>query len=121
MTANKMDANEYAKRAGLDALRDTNDQAKPLPSLTNGSGRSRRVPRERFKLIAISDIVLEDEPLWLVDDMVPAGPSLVVIFGKPKSGKTLLTADLFLHVAMGREYCGCSVRQGAVVYVTSEG
>jgi len=44
-----------------------------------------------------------------------------VIFGKPKSGKTFLTSGLFLHVAMGREYCGCTVQAGAVVYITKEG
>jgi hypothetical protein len=78
--------------------------------------------RERFKLTAIADIKLDPEPLWLIDGLIPAGPSLGVIFGKPKSGKTFLTTDLFLHVAMGREYCGgCAVRPGGVVYITKEG
>ena len=63
----------------------------------------------------------DDEPLWLIDSLIPAGPSLGVIFGQPKSGKTFLAADMFLHVAMGRDYCGCTVQQGAVVYITKEG
>ena len=57
----------------------------------------------------------------MVDGLIPAGPSLGVIFGKPKSGKTFLTTDLFLHVAMGRAYCGCAVQPGAVLYITKEG
>jgi len=77
--------------------------------------------RDRFKLTAIADIELEDDPLWQVDGLIPAGPSLGVIFGKPKSGKTFLTTDLFLHVAMGRDYCGRAVQAGAVVYITKEG
>src|SRR5208282_3735888 len=78
--------------------------------------------RDRFKLTAIADIEPDtDEALWLVDGLIPAGPSLGVIFGKPKSGKTFMTTDLFLHVAMGRTYCGCAVRPGAVVYITKEG
>ena len=44
-----------------------------------------------------------------------------MIFGKPKSGKTFVTADMFMHVPMGRDYCGCAVQQGAVVYITKEG
>ena len=28
---------------------------------------------------------------------------------------------MLLHVAMGRNYCGLAVRQGAVVYITKEG
>jgi hypothetical protein len=77
--------------------------------------------RDRFKLILLADITVDDEPLWLIDGLIPAGPSLGVIFGKPKSGKTFLAADMFLHVAMGREYCGCAVQQGAVIYITKEG
>jgi hypothetical protein len=105
------------------------DQPKPT---TNGAGDhvSRNdadaAPRatswrDRFKLTAIADIEPDDEPLWLVEGLIPAGPSLGVIFGKPKSGKTFLTTDLFLHGAMGREYCGCTVKPGAVVYITKEG
>ena len=77
--------------------------------------------RDRFKLTRLFDIVPTKEPLWLIEGLIPSGPSLGVIFGKPKSGKTFVTADMFLHVAMGRPYCGCAVQQGAVVYITKEG
>jgi hypothetical protein len=73
---------------------------------------------ERFQLTRLADIKLDDEPMYLVDGIIPAGPALGVIFGQPKTGKTFLVADLFLHVALGKTYCGCAVRQGAVVYVT---
>jgi hypothetical protein len=77
--------------------------------------------RERFTLTKLADIVPSNEPLWLIDNLIPAGPSLGVIFGKPKSGKTFLVADMFLHVAMGRHYCSCVLQQGGVVYITKEG
>jgi hypothetical protein len=76
---------------------------------------------ERFQLTRLADIVLDNEPMYVVEGIIPAGPALGVIFGQPKTGKTFLAADLSLHIALGRNYCGCSVRQGAVVYVTSEG
>jgi hypothetical protein len=77
--------------------------------------------RARFNLVRINDIVLGDDPLWLIDDIIPAGPSLGVIFGQPKAGKSFVTADMLLHIAMGRSYCGRDCLRGAVVYVTSEG
>ena len=77
--------------------------------------------RERFTLTKLADIVPSNEPLWLIDNLIPAGPSLGVIFGKPKSGKTFVVADMFLQVAMGRHYCSCAVQQGGVVYITKEG
>lgn len=38
MTVRKVDANEFAKKAGFDALRRANDQIKPEPLLTNIGG-----------------------------------------------------------------------------------
>ncbi|GAB9242093.1 AAA family ATPase [Bradyrhizobium diazoefficiens] len=116
----KVDINDTQRTEGTEAVRARHDRAKPYKPQTNGTAHQHR-PKARFDLVHIADIAADDEPLWLIEDMIPAGPSLVVIFGKPKSGKTFLTADLFLHVAKGKEYCGCQVRQGAVVYVTSEG
>lgn len=77
--------------------------------------------RERFKPTAIDDIVLGEDAIFLVDGIWPRGPSLNVVVGKDKSGKTFLMMDALFHVAMGRPYLGRTVEQGAVVYVTSEG
>jgi hypothetical protein len=94
---------------------------------TNGAGgHADAAPRaagwrDRFTLTAIADIKPNGEPLWQVDGLIPAGPSLGVIFGKPKSGKTFLTTDLFLHVAQGLAYYDRAVQQGAVIYITKEG
>jgi hypothetical protein len=76
---------------------------------------------ERFKLTRLADIELDDEPMYLIEGIIPTGPALGVIFGQPKTGKTFLVADLFLHVALGNDYCGRAVRKGAVIYVTAEG
>jgi hypothetical protein len=77
--------------------------------------------RDRFKLTKLADIVPDDEPLWLIEGLIPAGPSLGVIFGKPKSCKTFLVTEMFLHVTMGRDYAGRAVQQGGVIYITKEG
>jgi hypothetical protein len=49
------------------------------------------------------------------------GPSLVVIYGEPGSGKTFWVLDLCLHVADGRQWCDRAVEQGAVIYLAPEG
>ena len=98
-----------------------NDDDKVKPFTKNRSEAKASSWRDRFTLTKLADIVPDDEPLWLIDSLIPAGPSLGVIFGQPKSGKTFLAADMFLHVAMGRHYCGCTVQQGGVVYITKEG
>jgi hypothetical protein len=46
---------------------------------------------------------------------------LVIVWGPPKCGKSFLTFDLVMHVAMGWEYRGRRVKQGLVVYCALEG
>lgn len=43
------------------------------------------------------------------------------VYGPSNSGKTFFTADLALHVAMGWEWRGHKVNQGAVIYIAPEG
>ena len=44
-----------------------------------------------------------------------------MLWGPPKCGKSFLTFDLTMHIALGRQYRGRKVRQGAVVYLALEG
>jgi hypothetical protein len=56
----------------------------------------------------------------LIKDLIPAS-GLVVVWGPPKSGKSLWALDAVMHVALGWEYRGRRVREGPVVYCAMEG
>ena len=90
-----------------------NDDDRVAPFTKNRSEAKASSWRDRFRLTKLADIVPDDEPLWLIDGLIPAGPSLGVIFGKPKSGKTFLVAAMFLHVAMGRDYAAAPCSKAA--------
>jgi hypothetical protein len=75
----------------------------------------------RFAPIWLSDIKVEDDPPYLVDGVLPLGPSLGVTFGLPGSLKTFFVMNMLLHVAAGLPLCDREVMQGAVIYITSEG
>jgi hypothetical protein len=77
--------------------------------------------KTRFTLIHLDDIELGDEPAYLIDGILPAGPSFGETPAPPKSLKSFFVMDMLLHVAIGKPYAGRRVQQGAVVYVTSEG
>ena len=47
--------------------------------------------------------------------------ALSLIFGESNCGKTFLVLDQAAHIAQGREWQGRKTRQGAVVYVATEG
>src|ERR1700730_9837190 len=60
-----------------------------------------------------------DRP-YVVKGLIPR-EGITVVWGPPKSGKSFKVFDLCMHVALGWEYRGRRVQQGAVVYCSFEG
>ena len=120
----KIDANTILREQGADALRNVIDNAVPFKN----AGRTypddldpATVPaRVRFLPVAIDDVAISPEPIWLIDGLLPAR-GLAFIVGPPKSGKSFLTSDMLCSVARGALYAGRQTLQGSVVYLTGEG
>jgi hypothetical protein len=74
----------------------------------------------RFKLTAFSDLDPDDEPDYIVEDIIPAN-DVGVFWGPPKCGKSFKVSDIALHIALGWPYRGKYVEQGTVVYCAFEG
>ena len=74
----------------------------------------------RFALVPFDQIKIAAGPSYVVKGLIPRA-GLVVIWGPPKCGKSFLTFDLAMHVALGWEYRGRRVKQGCVVYCALEG
>src|ERR1700734_2870056 len=74
----------------------------------------------RFPLVPFHQIKISAGASYLVKGLVPRA-GLVVVWGPPKCGKSFLTFDLSMHVALGWEYRGRRVKQGCVVYCALEG
>ena len=74
----------------------------------------------QFKLVPFAAIAPDLEARYLVKNVV-AAEALIVIWGRPKCGKSFWTFDLAAHVAAGLEYRGQKVRQGPVIYIAAEG
>jgi AAA domain-containing protein len=84
----------------------------------NGGGGA--ATGNRFRFTAFRDIALEASPAYTVADIIPR-LGVVVVWGKPKCGKTFWTFDVEMHVALGRPYRGHRVEQGVVVHIACEG
>ncbi|MCZ6590339.1 MAG: AAA family ATPase [Alphaproteobacteria bacterium] len=76
--------------------------------------------KSRLKLVPFDDIKLATDRNYLVKGWVP-GEGLVIVWGAPKCGKSFLTFDMVMHIALGWKYRGCKVVQGPVVYLAAEG
>jgi AAA domain len=115
--SDKDDANSIAKKHGPPVLRKVFDSAdSPSPKAKAKASRA-----GSFAPIRLDDIELDDDPVYLVDGILPAGPSFGETPAPPKALKSFFLMDMLMHVAMGKSYGGRGVQQGAVVYVTSEG
>jgi hypothetical protein len=74
----------------------------------------------RFTLQAFEAILMSTDANYCIKGIIPRA-GLAIIWGPPKCGKSFWTFDLVMHVALGREYRGHRVQQGAVVYLALEG
>jgi hypothetical protein len=75
----------------------------------------------RFTPTWLDNITVDEDPAYIVEGIIPAGPSFGIIPAPPKSLKSFLLTDLLMHLAIGKPYADRRVQQGVVVYITSEG
>ena len=71
-------------------------------------------------IIPFKDIKLGTERRDVVRNLIPRA-GLTVMWGPPKCGKSFWTFDVVMHIAIAREYRGCRVHPGSVVYCAFEG
>jgi hypothetical protein len=99
--------------AHLERLK-TNGHAEPK------IGSRAATQNKTFVLQAFNEIAIGSKSVYLVKGVIPRA-GLTVIYGPPKCGKSFMTFDLTMHIALGWEYRGRRVKQGAVVYAALEG
>ena len=105
-----MDANDVHRELGIDGLRKHGDSLPDLDFDTpapkeQGNGLHEAAQGGRFELIPFNKIAFDTTPAYLVKGIIPR-VGLCVFWGPPKCGKSFLTFDLLLHVALGRTYRG---------------
>lgn len=59
-----------------------------------------------------------EQPGWVVEDFICCG--LTLLAGDPKIGKSWLSLDLALHVALGEPFWGFATAKGSVLYLCME-
>jgi AAA domain len=96
----------------------SDEQANERKARGNGNGHGKG--RRHFTLKPFDTIKLSTRPNYLVKGVLPR-TGLAVVWGPPKCGKSFLTYDMMMHVALGWEYRGRRVQQGGVVYCALEG
>ncbi|MFM9858185.1 AAA family ATPase [Pseudoxanthobacter sp. M-2] len=78
------------------------------------------VREPRIRLVPLAQIRLRTARRYLVKGLFPR-EGLTLVWGPPKSGKSFWMSSVAMHVALGWDYRGRRVQQGAVVYCAFEG
>lgn len=74
-----------------------------------------------FSLISSVELTSTPRPNdWLIKGLIERG-NLLLVFGQPENGKSLLTLDMAFCVATGIDFFGRKVKQGSVIYLAGEG
>lgn len=84
------------------------------------SGERQQLVEPRFKLVPFGAIKPNRAPAYLIGGLIPR-VGLTLIWGPKKSGKSFVTMDAMLHVALGLPYRGRAAVEGPVVYFAGEG
>lgn len=99
---------------------DFNDIADAVMTRQIVAAAMRKTPPPRFVITPIRDIKAVLSGQWLIKHLLPA-QGLAVVYGPPGCGKSFVTLNAALHIAMGRDWAGKKVRQAAVIYIAAEG
>lgn len=77
------------------------------------------VPVRAIHLETAASILSTPPVAWRVKGVLPA-QGVAVVFGASGSGKSFVMLDLAAHIALGRRWFGCRVKEASVVYVNLE-
>ena len=117
MNNHKRDAAAILQEEGPEAFRKRVDD--DIVAAANGKGTISG-GSQRFILEPFDNITLSTGRNYLIKGLLPR-EGVAVIWGPPKCGKSFWTFDAVMHIALGWEYRGRRVQQGAVVYLALEG
>jgi hypothetical protein len=91
-----------------------------MTALKTIPGEKVTIAEPRIRLVPFEEIRLGRQRRYLVKNIIPRA-GVVVVWGPPKCGKSFWVFDLVMHVALGWEYRGLRVQQGAAIYCAFEG
>ena len=93
-------------------------QADDFDDLTAVPQQPPKAPK--FEVLPLTTFTAGAPPEWFVKGVL-ARAGLGVIYGESGAGKSFLTLDMLMAIALGRDWNGKRVRQGRVVYACAEG
>lgn len=73
-----------------------------------------------FQLLGLDELENLPPPSWLVDGLI-TDSGLSILYGDPGSGKSFVTIDMALRIALGMDWHGAETKKAGVIYIAGEG
>jgi archaellum biogenesis ATPase FlaH len=77
------------------------------------------VEPKKIELESIGGLEIDLSDSWTIDRLLPKD-GLCIIYGSPSAGKTFAALAMTAHIASGREFAGCEVERGGIIYLSGE-
>jgi len=110
-------ADEQIQSIMEDAFRGVPDYVRLRKAKANGHDPAANL---RFRLIPFKDLEPSTAANYCIKGFLP-GTGVAVVWGPKACGKSFITFDAAMHIALGWEYRGHRTKQGEVVYCAFEG
>lgn len=75
---------------------------------------------DTFQLLSLGDLENLPPPSWLIDGLI-TDSGLSILYGDPGSGKSFVTIDMALRIALGMDWHGAATKRVGVIYIAGEG
>jgi len=75
---------------------------------------------DTFPLLSLAELAALPPPSWLIDGLV-SDSGLSILYGDPGSGKSFVTIDMALRLALGWDWHGAETKRVGVLYIAGEG
>lgn len=75
---------------------------------------------DTFQLLSLTDLEHLPPPSWLIDGLI-TDSGLSILYGDPGSGKSFVTIDMALRIALGMDWHGAETKRTGVIYIAGEG
>lgn len=75
---------------------------------------------DTFPLLSLAELAALPPPSWLIDGIV-SDSGLSILYGDPGSGKSFVTIDMAMRLALGWDWHGAQTKRVGVLYIAGEG
>lgn len=76
--------------------------------------------KRQLSILTDSDAEIDPEISWVLEGILPTA-SITILYGATGAGKSFISLDWCMHIAMGADWLGRKVCQGPTLYLVGEG